>query len=117
MPETRKEENFDSRRLFSLFQEVPNKLKLGVLSFIHKIERDILFFTRQKPVRPAESDQTMYIRGGFSTKPKIYHLLNYFTPFPDYIIINYFKVRVIHMRGELNIKFYFLSPSAFEHIN
>ena len=61
MSETRKEENFDSRRLFSLFQEVPNKLKLGVLSFIHKIESDILFFTRQKPVCLAESDQTMYI--------------------------------------------------------
>ena len=49
----------------------------------------------------------MDIRGDFSTKPKIYHLLNCYTPFPDYIMNNYFKVRVIHVRGELNIKFCF----------
>ena len=65
-------------------------------------------------IKPAIS---ICIREDFSTKPKIYHLLNYYIPFPVCIIYNYFKVRVIHMRGELNIKFCFWSPSAFKHIN
>ena len=59
----------------------------------------------------------MLNRGGFSTKPKIYHLLNYLTTLPDCIIYDYYNVRVIHMRGELNIKFCFVSPSAFKGIN
>ena len=59
----------------------------------------------------------MHSRGGFSSKPKIYHFLNYLTTFPYCIIYNYFKVWVIHIKGELNIKFCFASPSAFKHMN